>query len=80
MGKTYVLWCYVLLVLWGVSAGGAEKEEVGIYELKRGDFTVQLTNFGAIVLSVILPDKNGFPLFLISCLIYFLPIFFLILL
>ncbi|KAH7857066.1 hypothetical protein Vadar_008718 [Vaccinium darrowii] len=59
MGKTYVLWCYVLLVLWGVSAGGAEKEEVGIYELKRGDFTVQLTNFGAIVLSVIVPDKNG---------------------
>ncbi|KAI8528919.1 hypothetical protein RHMOL_Rhmol12G0185400 [Rhododendron molle] len=62
MGKTYyVFCCYVLLVLWGASASnGAEKEEaVGVYELKRGDFTVKLTNFGATVLSVLLPDKNG---------------------
>ncbi|KAG5522827.1 hypothetical protein RHGRI_034842 [Rhododendron griersonianum] len=61
MGKTYVFCCYVLLVLWGAStSNGAEKEEaVGVYELKRGDFTVKLTNFGATVLSVLLPDKNG---------------------
>ncbi|KAF7124778.1 hypothetical protein RHSIM_Rhsim12G0157700 [Rhododendron simsii] len=61
MGKTYVFCCYVLLVLWGAStSNGAEEEEaVGVYELKRGDFTVKLTNFGATVLSVVLPDKNG---------------------
>ncbi|CAB4311362.1 unnamed protein product [Prunus armeniaca] len=33
--------------------------EVGIYELKKGDFSVKLTNYGATVLSVVLPDKNG---------------------
>nr|GLL18536.1 aldose 1-epimerase-like [Ipomoea trifida] len=34
-------------------------EEVGIYEIKRGNFSVKITNYGAIVISVILPDKNG---------------------
>lgn len=77
MGKTYVFCCYVLLVLWGAStSNGAEKEEaVGVYELKRGDFTVKLTNFGATVLSVLLPDKNGaFP----SPLLFFYFILFLV--
>ncbi|XP_015067461.1 aldose 1-epimerase isoform X1 [Solanum pennellii] len=34
-------------------------EEIKVYELKKGDFSVKITNYGATVLSVILPDKNG---------------------
>ncbi|OMO95362.1 Aldose 1-/Glucose-6-phosphate 1-epimerase [Corchorus capsularis] len=34
-------------------------EEVNVYELKRGDFSAKFTNFGAVMLSVLLPDKNG---------------------
>ncbi|XP_057472792.1 uncharacterized protein LOC130761325 [Actinidia eriantha] len=53
------LFCFfILLVLWFGKSRGAE-EEIGFYELKRGHFSVKLTNFGATVLSVILPDKNG---------------------
>ncbi|KAK4350512.1 hypothetical protein RND71_029825 [Anisodus tanguticus] len=34
-------------------------EEIKVYELKKGDFSVKITNYGATVLSVILPDKHG---------------------
>ncbi|KAL3819437.1 hypothetical protein ACJIZ3_005342 [Penstemon smallii] len=34
-------------------------EKIGIYELKKGDFSVKITNYGATVLSVIVPDRNG---------------------
>ncbi|XP_027073463.1 aldose 1-epimerase-like [Coffea eugenioides] len=38
------------------SEGGLE-----IYELKKGDFSLKVTNFGARIISVVLPDKNGKP-------------------
>ncbi|PIN20631.1 putative mutarotase [Handroanthus impetiginosus] len=34
-------------------------EEIGIYELQTGYFSVNITNYGATVLSVIVPDRNG---------------------
>lgn len=37
----------------------AADEEVGIYELSRGEFSLKFTNYGATMLSVVLPDKNG---------------------
>ncbi|KAL6178096.1 hypothetical protein ACLB2K_049615 [Fragaria x ananassa] len=41
-------------------ASNANDEKVGeIYELKKGNFSVKLTNYGATMLSVVLPDKNG---------------------
>ncbi|XP_021837885.2 uncharacterized protein [Spinacia oleracea] len=33
--------------------------EIGVYELKKGNISVKLTNYGAIVMSVIIPDKHG---------------------
>ncbi|TYH01045.1 hypothetical protein ES288_A09G026000v1 [Gossypium darwinii] len=35
------------------------KHEVGIYELKNGNMSVKFTNWGASVISIILPDKDG---------------------
>ncbi|KAL3570267.1 hypothetical protein D5086_027516 [Populus alba] len=35
------------------------KNEDGIYELRKGDFSIEVTNFGATLLPVVLPDKNG---------------------
>ncbi|ONK65236.1 uncharacterized protein A4U43_C07F35070 [Asparagus officinalis] len=32
---------------------------VGIYELKKGDFSVKVTNWGATIISVIVPDARG---------------------
>ena len=34
-------------------------KEVGLYTLKAGDITMQVTNFGARVVSLWTPDKNG---------------------
>lgn len=48
-----------------VSLGGVEarkhpgKETLGYYELRRGEFSMVVTNWGATILSVRLPDKNG---------------------
>ncbi|KAI9154397.1 hypothetical protein LWI28_025747 [Acer negundo] len=36
----------------------ATTEEVGVYELKKGNFSVKFTNWGATIISVVLPDKN----------------------
>lgn len=37
--------------------------KLGIFEIKKGDFSVKVTNYGARIVSVILPDKNGAPIF-----------------
>ncbi|XP_008453190.2 uncharacterized protein LOC103493981 [Cucumis melo] len=39
--------------------GFSNGNDVGIYELRRGNFSIKLTNYGATILSLILPDKNG---------------------
>ncbi|XP_019161637.1 PREDICTED: aldose 1-epimerase-like [Ipomoea nil] len=39
--------------------GIASSQEVEFYFINKGDFSVKLTNYGARVASVILPDKNG---------------------
>lgn len=36
-----------------------QKEELGIYELKKGNFSAKFTNFGAAIVSLIVPDKFG---------------------
>ncbi|KAG0449943.1 hypothetical protein HPP92_026998 [Vanilla planifolia] len=41
------------------SSSAAPKKPIGIYELKKGDFSVKVTNWGATILSVILPDSKG---------------------
>lgn len=62
MAKAHVSSSHVFFLLFFLFAkinGSESNEEVGVYELKRGDFSVKLTNYGAVVISVILPDKNG---------------------
>ncbi|KAJ1438950.1 Glycoside hydrolase-type carbohydrate-binding [Sesbania bispinosa] len=34
-------------------------KKIGFYELKRGNFKLNLTNYGATIISVIIPDKHG---------------------
>ncbi|XP_073295397.1 uncharacterized protein [Primulina huaijiensis] len=54
------LCCFFVLIL-GFALGNVCKggEEIGVYELEKGDFSVKITNYGATVLSVIVPDRNG---------------------
>ncbi|KAE8814466.1 Aldose 1-epimerase [Hordeum vulgare] len=43
------------------SANAARKSAVGFYELKnkKGDFSIKVTNWGAALVSAIVPDSKG---------------------
>ncbi|CAL5016569.1 unnamed protein product [Urochloa decumbens] len=42
-----------------LDGGASARTMVGVYELKKGDFSVKVTNWGATIMSVILPDSRG---------------------
>ncbi|KAF8118045.1 hypothetical protein N665_0006s0047 [Sinapis alba] len=42
-----------------VDADDNEKDNIGLYELKKGNITIKLTNWGASIMSLHFPDKNG---------------------
>lgn len=49
-----------LLCLAGLATGAAgARKMVGVYELRTGDFSVKITNWGATLMSVVLPDSKG---------------------
>lgn len=58
MGRCLDLGWFVLLLL-ALIIYAEGKKEVEVYRLKRGSFSVKLTNWGATVLSVVVPDKHG---------------------
>ncbi|CAN1248651.1 Galactose mutarotase [Linum perenne] len=63
MGKfilMIVLLCLSLLVVvaYGSSSSSSE-EKIGIYELKKGNMSLRVTNYGAHVISLVIPDKYG---------------------
>lgn len=41
------------------AVGARDHPGIGVYELRSGYFTAQFTNYGATMLSLVLPDKNG---------------------
>ncbi|XP_039144305.1 galactose mutarotase-like [Dioscorea cayenensis subsp. rotundata] len=51
--------CLLAFALFGASNAADTKKTVGVFELKKGNFTVKVTNFGATIMSVILPDSQG---------------------
>jgi len=58
----------LLLCLALAGSAGAARKMVGVYELKnkKGDFSIKVTNWGATLMSVIVPDSKGmvwFPCF-----------------
>lgn len=60
MSKVSVFFFFGLFVLaCGVSANGSRNHGLGIYEIKKGDFSLKVTNYGARIVSVVVPDKNG---------------------
>ncbi|CAL5031673.1 unnamed protein product [Urochloa decumbens] len=51
----------LLLCLSMAGSAGAERKMVGVYELKnkKGDFSIKVTNWGATLMSVIVPNSKG---------------------
>ncbi|GAU47550.1 hypothetical protein TSUD_284180 [Trifolium subterraneum] len=66
MSKIFMLLSLIFLVASGFVNGSIKKEnnhidDIKLFELKKGDLTLKVTNWGATLVSLILPDKNGFP-------------------
>ncbi|KAM7508049.1 hypothetical protein LguiA_018502 [Lonicera macranthoides] len=61
MSNVNALVCLIIVVFGVIVVNGSSlnNEEVGIYELNKGDFSVKFTNWGATIISVFLPDKDG---------------------
>ncbi|CAK7323035.1 unnamed protein product [Dovyalis caffra] len=59
MAKVALLLCVCVLAVFASVNGHTEKKKVGFYELKRGDMSLKFTNWGATLVSFVLPDKNG---------------------
>ncbi|XP_051119711.1 uncharacterized protein LOC127243636 [Andrographis paniculata] len=58
--KISLVSCLIVLAFGVVLANGSrENGGLGIYEIKSGDFSVKVTNYGARIVSVVLPDKHG---------------------
>jgi aldose 1-epimerase len=41
------------------AAAAGSRKMVGVHELRIGDFSIKVTNWGATLMSVILPDSKG---------------------
>ncbi|TVU14208.1 hypothetical protein EJB05_37660, partial [Eragrostis curvula] len=61
MARGALLPAALLLCLALASSVDAERKMVGVYELKnkKGDFSIKVTNWGATLMSVIVPDAKG---------------------
>ncbi|KAI3841637.1 hypothetical protein MKX03_027498 [Papaver bracteatum] len=60
MGKISVMLCFLLVSL--ALVNGKKEEDsykIGVFELKKGDFSVKLTNWGASIMSIVVPDSYG---------------------
>lgn len=66
MAKIPLLLCFFVLAASGFANGSATEQKVGIFELNKGDISVNLTNWGASIISLVLPDKHGW-LMMFSC-------------
>ncbi|KAK7394518.1 hypothetical protein VNO78_15047 [Psophocarpus tetragonolobus] len=59
MTKIFVLLLCLLLAASGSVNCSVEKDKIQIFELKKGDLSLKVSNWGASILSLLLPDKNG---------------------
>ncbi|KAM3707397.1 hypothetical protein ACB098_02G023800 [Castanea mollissima] len=59
MAKIPILFCFIILIAFEFVHCHVAHEKIGIYELKNGNFSAKFTNWGASLVSLIVPDKNG---------------------
>ncbi|KAI3953978.1 hypothetical protein MKW98_017802 [Papaver atlanticum] len=59
MVKFSIVFCFVFISALFIDFAVATKKSVGYYEIKKGDISVTVTNYGATILSVKVPDNKG---------------------
>ncbi|XP_078444097.1 galactose mutarotase-like superfamily protein [Wolffia australiana] len=52
-------WVFVLLIMPALHGLVSSIQPIEYFELKKGNFTIKCTNWGATIISVILPDSKG---------------------
>lgn len=70
MSKIFEVFLCLFVVGFRFGNGSVEKEEVGIFELKKGDVSLKVTNWGASIVSLVLPDKKGMNFFFVFILMF----------
>ena len=60
MYKPSLAFCIILLgVVFGYGVDAEDQGKIGIYELRRGQVRIKLTNYGATITSLMVPDRHG---------------------
>ncbi|XP_020146550.1 uncharacterized protein [Aegilops tauschii subsp. strangulata] len=59
MARAPVLPALLCLAVLALAGGADARKLVGVYELKRGDFSIKMTNWGATIMSILVPDSKG---------------------
>ncbi|KAI3939807.1 hypothetical protein MKW92_043653 [Papaver armeniacum] len=59
MVKFSLVFCFLFISALFIDFAVATKKSVGYYEIKKGDISVTVTNYGATILSVKVPDNKG---------------------
>jgi aldose 1-epimerase len=72
MARAALLPVGLLLCLALACGAGAVSKTVGVYELKnkKGDFSIKVTNWGATLMSVLVPDSKGTVSLLQECMLH----------
>lgn len=53
-----ILLCFLFLAFGNLS-NASRNGGLAMYEIKKGDFSLKVTNYGARIASLVLPDKHG---------------------
>uniref|UniRef100_A0ACD5UC94 Uncharacterized protein n=1 Tax=Avena sativa TaxID=4498 RepID=A0ACD5UC94_AVESA len=59
MARALVFLALLCLVASSLAGGAEARKMVGVYMLKKGNFSVKMTNWGATIMSIVLPDSKG---------------------
>ncbi|KAI4347613.1 hypothetical protein L6164_008412 [Bauhinia variegata] len=59
MTKIFLVLCFLSLAASGFAHASIKKQDIKVFDLKKGDISLKVTNLGATILSLVLPDKNG---------------------
>ncbi|XP_037489178.1 galactose mutarotase-like [Triticum dicoccoides] len=59
MARVLAFLSLLCLVASALVCVGEARKMVGVYMLKKGDFSVKVTNWGATIMSIIVPDNKG---------------------
>jgi aldose 1-epimerase len=59
MARAPLFLAVLCLAAFALASGADARKMVGVYVLKKGDFSVKISNWGATIMSIVTPDSKG---------------------